>query len=166
MPPVHHEHTAARREALQLLYTSELTGTPLSELVCDDAKGDLLLVPECPKGVSDSDLVAAQLADYAHALASGIVGHLDEIDGLIASTAENWTLERMPIVDRNIIRLATYEIVYRDEIPTGVAINEAVEMAKAFGTDESPKFVNGILGRIASETCDGQDVPTIGEVQA
>ena len=61
----------------------------------------------------------------------------------------------MPIVDRNIIRIATYEIVYCDDIPTGVAINEAVEMAKAFGTDESPKFVNGVLGRIATETCGG-----------
>ena len=62
----------------------------------------------------------------------------------------------MPIVDRNIIRIATYEILYCDEIPTGVAINEAVELAKAFGTDESPKFVNGVLGRIASEVC-GED---------
>ena len=135
MASLRHEHTAARREALQLLYTSELTGAPLSGLVGGDEQ-ELLLVPECPQGVSDADLVGVDLVDYA-------------------STAENWTLERMPIVDRNIIRIATYEIVYCDDIPTGVAINEAVEMAKAFGTDESPKFVNGVLGRIATETCGG-----------
>ena len=141
MASLRHEHTAARREALQLLYTSELTGAPLSGLVGGDEQ-ELLLVPECPQGVSDADLV-------------GIVEHVDALDERISSTAENWTLERMPIVDRNIIRIATYEIVYCDDIPTGVAINEAVEMAKAFGTDESPKFVNGVLGRIATETCGG-----------
>ena len=98
-------------------------------------------------------MLGVDLVDYASTLVEGIVEHFDALDERIASTAENWTLERMPIVDRNIIRIATYEIVYCDDIPTGVAINEAVEMAKAFGTDESPKFVNGVLGRIASETC-------------
>lgn len=152
MSSVRHEHTAARREALQLLYMGELTGQPLQELVDNDG-AELLLVPECPKGVSDADLLGVDLVDYASTLVEGIVEHFDALDERIASTAENWTLERMPIVDRNIIRIATYEIIYCDDIPTGVAINEAVEMAKAFGTDESPKFVNGVLGRIASETC-------------
>ena len=131
MASLRHEHTAARREALQLLYTSELTGAPLSGLVGGDEQ-ELLLVPECPQGVSDADLVGVDLVDYASTLVDGIVEH-----------------------DRNIIRIATYEIVYCDDIPTGVTINEAVEMAKAFGTDESPKFVNGVLGRIATETCGG-----------
>ena len=144
-----HEHTAARREALQLLYTSELADISLDDLVEADER-ELLLIPECPEGVEDYDLVGTDLMDYAGDLARGIVAHLDELDERIAATAENWTLERMPIVDRNVIRLATYEIVYRDDIPTGVAINEAVELAKDFGTDESPKFVNGVLGRIAS----------------
>lgn len=154
MASLRHEHTAARREALQLLYTSELTGAPLSGLVGGNEQ-ELLLVPECPQGVSDADLVGVDLVDYASTLVDGIVEHVDALDERISSTAENWTLERMPIVDRNIIRIATYEIVYCDDIPTGVAINEAVEMAKAFGTDESPKFVNGVLGRIATETCGG-----------
>lgn len=161
MASVRHEHTAARREALQLLYTGELTGLPLQELVSGDVS-ELLLVPECPQGVSDADLLDVDLVEYASTLVSGIVEHIDALDERIASTAENWTLERMPIVDRNIIRIATYEIVYCDEIPTGVAINEAVEMAKAFGTDESPKFVNGVLGRIASETY-GEDVSQLDE---
>lgn len=144
-----HEHSRARREVLQVMYQNELTGTPLPELV--DGTGDtaMLLVPECPEGVSDNDLVGVELAEYADRLLTGIVSHLDEIDGWIAETARNWTLERMPIVDRNIIRIAAYEIGFCDDIPTGVAINEAVEIAKAFGTDESPKFVNGVLGRIA-----------------
>lgn len=161
MTPVRHEHTAARREALQLLYTGELTGIALEELVDGDV-AEPLLVPECPQGVSDADLVGVGLVEYASSLVNGIVEHIDAIDERIASTAENWALERMPIVDRNIIRIATYEIVYCDEIPTGVAINEAVEMAKAFGTDESPKFVNGVLGRIASETC-GEDLDRLDE---
>lgn len=155
MAALRHEHTAARREALQLLYTGELMGLPLDQ-VADGNETELLLVPECPQGVSDADLVGVDLVAYASTLVNGIAGHIDELDKRIGSTAENWTLERMPIVDRNIIRIATYEILHCDEIPTGVAINEAVELAKAFGTDESPKFVNGVLGRIASEVC-GED---------
>jgi N utilization substance protein B len=149
MSSVQHEHTAARREALQVLYGNELAGD------LDDRS--MLLIPECPAGVSDNDLVGIDLAEYARELIDGVDEHVDQIDAWIAETAENWTLERMPVVDRNIIRLATYEIAYCDDIPTGVAINEAVEMAKMFGTDESPKFVNGVLGRIASQVC-GEDI--------
>lgn len=161
MAAVKHEHTAARREALQLLYTGELTEVPIEDLV-QGGPEEPLVIPECPQGVSENDLVGSDLADYASELATGIVKHLEQIDERIASTAQNWTLERMPIVDRNIIRLATYEIMYCDEIPTGVAINEAVELAKAFGTDDSPKFVNGVLGRIASEVGD-EDIELIDD---
>lgn len=149
MTAIQHEHTQGRREALQALYSNELTGTPLSALENGTGETSMLLIPEVPEGVEENDLVGVALTDYAAKLMSGIIDHLDEIDGWIADTAENWTLERMPIVDRNIIRLAAYEIAYCDDIPTGVAINEAVEMAKYFGSDESPKFVNGVLGRIA-----------------
>lgn len=158
MASVKHEHTPARREALQLLYTGELTDTPAENLT-NAAQEDILVIPECPEGVSENDLVGSDLTPYASALVSGVVEHMDDIDEHIASTARNWTLERMPIVDRNIIRLAVYEILFRDDIPTGVAINEAVELAKAFGTDDSPKFVNGVLGRIASEYCDEEIAP-------
>ena len=72
------------------------------------------------------------------------------IDKHLAATSENWALARMPIVDRSILRLATYEMMYVDDVPTSVTINEAVELAKDFGgEDESPRFVNGVLGRIA-----------------
>lgn len=149
MTSVQHEHTQSRREALQAMYSHELTGTPLSELAAGTGETAMLLIPEIPEGVDDNDLIGVDVDGYAQDLLSGIVSHLDEIDSWIADTAENWTLSRMPIVDRNIIRLATYEIAFCDDIPTGVAINEAVEIAKAFGGDESPKFVNGVLGRIA-----------------
>lgn len=150
MTSVQHERTQSRREALQAMYSHELTGTPLSALAAGTGETVMLLIPEVPAGVDDNDLIGIDVDGYAQELMSGIVSHLDEIDAWIADTAENWTLSRMPIVDRNIIRLATYEIAFCDDVPTGVAINEAVEIAKTFGGDESPKFVNGVLGRIAT----------------
>ena len=106
-------------------------------------------VPVYPEGVSDNDLIAAPLSDYAKCLIRGVAAHEKQIDEDIIKTAENWALDRMPIVDRNIIRVAVYEIAYEEDIPTGVAINEAVEEAKLYCGSDSPKFVNGILGRIA-----------------
>ncbi len=103
-----------------------------------------------PEGVDDNDLTGNPLSDYACSLIMGVADKLEKIDADIIKTAENWTLERMPVVDRNIIRVAVYEVVYAENIPTGVAINEAVEMAKLYGSADSPKFVNGILGRIAT----------------
>ena len=151
-----HENTTARREVLQVMYQNELTGTPLADLVADTGDTARLLIPERPDGVADNDLIGVPLADYAAQLLTGIVSRLDEIDSWIADTAENWAIDRMPIVDRNIIRIAAYEIAFCDDIPTGVAINEAVEIAKAFGGDDSPKFVNGVLGKIAKRL-DGQE---------
>ncbi|WP_175440296.1 transcription antitermination factor NusB [Micromonospora nigra] len=87
--------------------------------------------------------------DYAVSLVEGVAGHLDRIDELIASYAEGWTLDRMPVVDRNLARIAVYELLYVDEIDDAVAISEAVELARQMSTDDSPRFLNGILGRIA-----------------
>lgn len=87
--------------------------------------------------------------DYAIGLVEGVAGHLDRIDELIASYAEGWTLERMPVVDRNLARIAVYELLYAEEIDDAVAISEAVKLAKQMSTDDSPRFLNGILGRIA-----------------
>ena len=117
------------------------------------AKGAKILalaIPVYPEGIDDNDLMGSPLSDYACSLIMGVADKLQEIDADIIKTAENWTLERMPIVDRNIIRVAVYEVAYAPDIPTGVAINEAVEMAKLYGAADSPKFVNGILGRIAT----------------
>ena len=75
--------------------------------------------------------------------------HLEEIDQLLNETSKGWKTSRMNKVDLNVLRLAVYELKYDEEVPTGVAINEAVELAKKFGGDESPAFVNGILARLA-----------------
>lgn len=124
------------------------------------AKGAKILalaIPVYPEGIDDNDLMGSPLSDYACSLIMGVADKLQEIDADIIKTAENWTLERMPIVDRNIIRVAVYEVAYAPDIPTGVAINEAVEMAKLYGAADSPKFVNGILGRIATLYDDAGD---------
>ncbi len=85
---------------------------------------------------------------YAQTLAEGVLKHRDELDARIASHAEHWTLERMPFVDRNILRLAAYELLHGGEVPERVAIDEAIELAKAYGGEDSGRFVNGVLDRI------------------
>ena len=129
-----HERTRARRCALQVLYTSEIQNAHPSVVTTSER-----LLYE------DGDL-----PEYAQRLAEGVEAHQAEIDRMLASTSENWALARMPIVDRSILRLATFEMAYVDDVPVSVTINEAVELAKDFGgEDESPRFVNGVLGRIA-----------------
>jgi len=85
---------------------------------------------------------------YAETLARGVVAHRDALDQLIAAYAEHWTLARMPLVDRNILRLAVYEFLHASDVPDLVAIDEAIELAKAYGGEDSSRFVNGILDRI------------------
>ncbi len=87
---------------------------------------------------------------FAQELIRGTVEHLAELDRKIAAFAEGWAVERMANVDRNIMRLAAYEIFCRDDIPERVSINEAIELAKRFGSEESAKFINGILDRLVS----------------
>jgi N utilization substance protein B len=84
-------------------------------------------------------------------LFDAVSGHLEEIDTVIEASSQNWRLERMSCVDRNILRIGISEILNSSEIPTRVAINEAVELAKRYGTEESPSFVNGILDRVARD---------------
>lgn len=129
-----HERTRARREALQVLYSSEITDeSPAAIAEGSNRLGD-----------------GGPLPEYALMLVRGVEAHRCAIDKHLAATSENWSLMRMPIVDRSILRLAVYEMAYVDDVPTSVAINEAVELAKDFGgEDESPRFVNGVLGRIA-----------------
>ncbi len=85
---------------------------------------------------------------YAQTLAEGVTAHQAELDERIAAHAEHWTLERMPFVDRNILRLAAYELLHVGEVPERVAIDEAIELAKAYGGEDSGRFVNGVLDRI------------------
>ena len=86
--------------------------------------------------------------EYAETLARGVLAHLEALDQRIAAHAEHWTLERMPLVDRNILRLAAYELLHASDVPDRVAIDEAIELAKAYGGEDSGRFVNAILDRI------------------
>ena len=136
-----HQRTAARRAALALLYTSEIT-EEYATTIADEGRA----LEE-----------AGPLTDYAKQLVRGVESHIVAIDKEISATAENWSVHRMPIVDRSILRLAVYEMMFVDEVPTSVCINEAIELAKDFGgEDDSPRFINGVLGRIARRI-DGVD---------
>jgi len=88
---------------------------------------------------------------FAADLVSGVAKHQEEVDGLIRGFAKDWTIERMPVVDRNPLRIGVYELVHRPDVPTAVVISEAVELARRYSTEESGRFVNGMLGRIAEE---------------
>jgi N utilization substance protein B len=89
--------------------------------------------------------------DYAVRLLEGVHAHRDAIDAHLAAFSEHWTVERMPVVDRCILRIAAYELGYEPEVPTAVAISEAVELAKQYSTKDSGRFVNGLLARVATE---------------
>jgi transcription antitermination protein NusB len=88
---------------------------------------------------------------YAKALIDGVYKHLNELDGLIEQASNNWTVSRMSSTDRNILRIATYELKYNPEVPYKVVINEGIELAKRFGSPRFPAFANGVLDRIGSE---------------
>lgn len=104
--------------------------------------------PARPRRSEDGERRRREVDDafeYARTLVEGTLGHLDEINGLISSQADNWRIERMPAVDRNILRLAVYELLYEEDIPKLVVVDEAIELAKKFSTDQSSRFVNGLL---------------------
>ena len=90
-----------------------------------------------------------EVKSFAEEIVKGTYKHLTKINVLIKECAKNWSLDRMAVVDRNVLRMAVYEILYRMDIPTSVTINEAIEIAKKYGTDESGSFVNGILDSVA-----------------
>jgi N utilization substance protein B len=121
----------ARKRALDVLYEADLRGAdPITTVADRLAQAD----PPVP--------------EYTVELIEGISARRARIDELISTYAEGWTLERMPPVDRNLLRVAIYELLWNDDVPDGVAINEAVELAKDLSTDESPRFINGLLGRL------------------
>jgi N utilization substance protein B len=94
---------------------------------------------------------APEALDYAGSLVRGVQEHQADIDALISTYADRWALRRMPVIDRNLLRIGLYELLWGDDIPVAVAINEAVELAKSLSTEESGRFVNGLLGRIAQD---------------
>lgn len=100
---------------------------------------------------------------YASQLAQGVIENIMKLDAKLTVASEHWSLNRMARVDRSILRVATYELMFLDEIPINVSINEAIEIAKRFGSDESPQFVNGVLDRVASLVRDRLKVEVVRE---
>jgi N utilization substance protein B len=121
----------ARKKALDVLYEADMRGVAAVEVL--DAKVETSPTPLNP---------------YTAELVWGVVEHADRIDDLLSTYSMGWTIERMPAVDRTILRIGTFELLWCAEVPDAVAISEAVLLAKALSTDESPTFVNGLLGRI------------------
>jgi N utilization substance protein B len=103
--------------------------------------------------------VGEKVREFAEKLVKGTCAHRESIDRMISSTMENWTLDRLASVDKAVLRLATYELIYMADIPSNVTINEAVEIAKNYGTEESGRFVNGILDKIREQF----ETPTTSE---
>jgi N utilization substance protein B len=123
--------TKARKRALDILFESELQGLDIGATLARR-----IAAAEPP------------LNEYAIALVEGVVTHRSRIDEVLSTYASGWTLNRMPAVDRNVLRIGTYEVLYRDDVPDAVAISEAVALARSLSTDESPGFVNGLLAQI------------------
>ncbi len=104
------------------------------------------------KGMTGTEVLAMQVLtidDLTTEIVTGVSTHLDELDDHIVECANGWTLARMPIIDRNVLRMAVYELSYSRDVPVAVVINEAVELAKTFSTDDSGRFVNGVLSAIS-----------------
>ena len=134
-----------RSDVTQILYAVELTDRNPIDIV--DA-GLYPAVFDDDGKLNKKETIAVD--EYGRLLLQGITEKKDFLDQRISHASDNWAIDRMPAVDRSILRLATYEMLYVDEIPVSVAINEAVDLAKKFGGDDSPRFVNGILGKIAN----------------
>ncbi|MDU0288054.1 transcription antitermination factor NusB [Saccharothrix longispora] len=123
----------ARKRAVDVLFEADLRGIDAVTLVSER--------------VGSTDVPPVN--DYTVGLVEGVTAHRARIDDLISEHAEGWTLQRMPAVDRAVLRVGLYELLWAADVPDAVAIDEAVELAKGLSTDDSPRFVNGVLGRIA-----------------
>ncbi len=121
----------ARKRALDILYEADVRGTSALDTAAERLAQANPPVPA-----------------YAVQLVEGVVAQRQRIDELMATYAEGWTLDRMPAVDRNVLRIGIYELLYEPAVPDAVAISEAVELAKRISTDDSPGFVNGLLARV------------------
>jgi len=131
---------------MQLLFQAEATGRSVESVL------------EGPFTVAVEDETPEEPDEFARRLAVGCDAMRSQLDDVIASLSKNWTLSRMPSVDRNLLRLSIFEMLAVDEVALAVTIDESVEIAKAFGTDESSRFVNGLLGRVADQIEAGTDV--------
>ena len=131
--------TRARRFALQMLYQKEFVDYS---------------TPQVRKLFWAEATTSENIRQFANLLLEGTMAHQKTIDKAIQSVTTNWTLPRMPVIDRCILRSATYELLYLVDIPPAVSINEAIELAKTYSTDDSPKFINGVLDKIKDSAAD------------
>ncbi len=124
----------ARQEAVIILYQVDLLKKSADDIINNEKK------------------YGKEIDGFTDTLIRGVFNNLNTIDRRIKNVVENWSLERIAIIDRNILRVAIYEMLYRDEIPLKVSVDEAIEIAKEFGQkDDTPKFINGVLGKILTE---------------
>jgi transcription antitermination protein NusB len=126
----------ARRVTLETLYEYDIANHPPGEIL--------------EQRLEDQPMEKSGV-DFASHLVQGTIGHMDEMDRLIARYAPEWPLEQMAVIDRNILRIAIFEFLVDGETPVKVAINEAVELAKTYGSDSAPRFINGVLGTLADQ---------------
>lgn len=129
--------TKSRKRALDILFGADLRELPIADLLDEEA------------GRAAANPQRESSWPYAREIVEGVESHLTAIDAAIVANAQGWTLERMPVLDRAIARLATWEILYNDEVPDAVAIAEAVESATVLSTEDSAGFLNGLLAAIA-----------------
>ena len=123
----------SRETALQLLYALDITRADVREVL---------------RAGWTEKMLSPEIRDFTTTLVTGVLEHRDEIDAFIQECSTNWSLERIGLVERNILRFAIYELCFLPDIPPNVTINEAVEVAKKYGTEEAPAFINGILDRV------------------
>jgi len=133
---------AARELAINVLYQIDVAHLPKDEAL--------------ETAIENTDLEPAAV-DFTRELVEGVVGHIGEIDAVLKRLSVGWELQRQPAVDRNILRMAIYEILHLDYIPESVSINEAVDLAKKYSTAESGRFVNGVLGTLVRESHTGTE---------
>jgi N utilization substance protein B len=147
--------TMARRLALDVLYEAAIRDSlPLDSFRKRQTAGwASTAAPEEdePEAMREAIDPEPEVIAYARSLVVGVQEHQAEIDELIVRYADRWALDRMPVIDKSLLRVAIFELFWGDEIPIAVAINEAVELAKFFSTDDSGRFINGLLGRVAED---------------
>lgn len=127
----------ARKQALDILFESDIRQSSASDLL-----ESRLVVEEGPD--------SRPMREYARTLVTGVVDHRRKIDELISTYAQGWDMDRLPIVDRNILRIAIFEILWGEDVPDAVVIDEALTMASILSTEESASYIHGVLGRISS----------------
>ena len=138
--------SGARQRALHVLYAADLLEQPVATVLARELDDRQRPAPDA----------------YAVELVTGVDRRRGELDARIRAAAEHWTLERMPLVDRNLLRLGAFELLERSEVPTAVVLDEAIELAKLLSTEDSGRFVNGVLGKMARDLASARDADRPG----